>query len=54
MYKNLNSATREIYWVTSNKGYMGILISEIKNTNISSVKNWKILSTIAVFRGLER
>ncbi|MBS9444106.1 hypothetical protein EAE89_21270 [Photorhabdus heterorhabditis] len=43
---------RATYWGISNKGYTGRLISEIKNTNISSVKNWKILSTIAVPRGI--
>ncbi|WP_054476120.1 YrpD family protein [Photorhabdus heterorhabditis] len=52
IYKNLNGATRATYWGISNKGYTGRLISEIKNTNISSVKSWKILSTIAVPRGI--
>ncbi|WP_372471200.1 YrpD family protein [Bacillus wiedmannii] len=36
------------YWGTNGKGYTGRLISEIKNTNISKVNNWKALSTIAV------
>ncbi|MBS9438068.1 hypothetical protein EAE91_13165 [Photorhabdus noenieputensis] len=51
IYKNLNGATRATYWGISNNGYASRLISEIKNTNVSSVSNWKILSTIAVFRG---
>ncbi|WP_121302583.1 YrpD family protein [Photorhabdus asymbiotica] len=51
IYKNINGATRATYWCTSNKDYTNRLISEIKNTNIISVKNWKILSTIAVPRG---
>ncbi|HFK1753530.1 hypothetical protein CN936_18695 [Bacillus cereus] len=48
IYKNLNGNTRATYWGTNGKGYTGRLISEIKNTNISKVNNWKALSTIAV------
>ncbi|MER2473064.1 YrpD family protein [Photorhabdus laumondii] len=51
IYKNLNGATRATYWGTSNNGYAGRLISEIKNTNVGSVSHWKILSTIAIPRG---
>ncbi|PGQ44110.1 hypothetical protein COA16_32475, partial [Bacillus thuringiensis] len=48
IYKNLNGKTRATYWGTNGKGNTGRLISEIKNTNISKVNNWKALSTIAV------
>ncbi|MCR6790230.1 YrpD family protein [Bacillus thuringiensis] len=48
IYKNLNGSTRATYWGTSNKGFTGRLISEMKNTNINSVDKWKALSTIAV------
>ncbi len=51
IYKNLNGATRVTYWGTSNNGYAGRLISEIKNTHVSSVSHWKILSTIAIPSG---
>ncbi|GGE78578.1 YrpD family protein [Priestia taiwanensis] len=47
IYKNLNGSTRATYWGTSAKGFTGRLISEMQNTNVGSIKNWKVLSTVA-------
>ncbi|MGR3207530.1 YrpD family protein [Bacillus glycinifermentans] len=48
IYKNLNGNTRATFWGTNNDGYTGRIITEIKNTNIGTLKSWKALATAAV------
>ena len=48
IYKNLNGHTRATFWGTNNVGYTGRIITEIQNSNIGTVKSWKLLATVAV------